>query len=208
MPDEIRKSTTHTRTSSRHAGKRMTKAERTQAQEIFLNAYTLNGNIMLSCKRANVDRGTFYQWLEHDQEFSILYNQATKDFADLALAEFRKRAMEGYEKPVVSMGRIVYEETPVIGADGKPMLDSKGKPMVKYGKPLMERVVSDSLLSMLVKRHFPEFREKSQLDVNANVNAHVASANTITIDTRSLSAEQLAKLKAFALEMKESEANG
>jgi hypothetical protein len=152
------------RTSSRHKGKRLTKTEREQAQETFLQAYTLNGNIMLSCRRANIDRSAFYQWCEHDQEFSILYHVAEKDFADLALAEFRKRAMEGYEKPVISMGRIVYEEIPLLTSDGKPQLDSKGKPIVKHGKVMMERVASDTLLAMLVKRHFPEFREKQQIE--------------------------------------------
>lgn len=125
--------------SSRKNGKRLTTTERVQAQETFLNAYTLNGNIMLSCRRANVNRSTFYQWCEHDVEFSVLYHTAEKDFADLALAEFVKRAMQGYEKPVVSMGKAVFID----------------------GKPLTERVASDTLLAMLVKRHFPEYREKS-----------------------------------------------
>jgi hypothetical protein len=165
MSDHTSTPTPYTRTSTRKHGKRLTNKERIQAQDNFLKAYALNGNIMLSCKRANIDRSTFYQWLEHDTEFSICYHEAEKDFADLALAEFRKRAMEGYEKPVISMGRMVYEEIPLLDSQGKPLLDSKGKPVVKHGKPMMERVVSDSLLSLLVKRHFPEFREKQQVDV-------------------------------------------
>jgi hypothetical protein len=167
MPD-TRKPTPLTRTSTRHQGRRMSKPEREQAQETFLTAYQLNGNIMLSCRRANIDRSTFYQWMEHDETFSIECRQAEKDFADLALAEFRKRAMEGYEKPVISMGRMVFEETPILNNDGTPKLDSKDHPMMKRGKPLTERVVSDNLLAMLVKRHFPEFRDKQQVELTGS----------------------------------------
>ncbi|HZU01552.1 MAG TPA: hypothetical protein VFA10_17925 [Ktedonobacteraceae bacterium] len=167
------RTTSHIPTSSRRKGKRLTKKEREQAQDTFLQAYAMNGNIMLSCKRANIDRSTFYQWCEHDQEFSILYHEAEKDFADFALAEFRKRAMEGYEKPVISMGRVVFEQIPLTNPDGTPKLDSKGKQMVKYGKPMMERVVSDTLLAMLIKRHFPEYRDK-QPDINVNVDVNGA----------------------------------
>jgi hypothetical protein len=145
-------------TSTRRYGKRLTSKERAQAQETFLNAYTLNGNIMLSCRRANIDRSTFYQWLEHDQPFSLEYHQAEKDFADLALAEFCKRAMQGYERPVVSMGKIVYQD----GKDGK------------LSQPLMERVVSDNLLAMLIKRHFPEFREKQQVEHSGSIDINAA----------------------------------
>jgi len=173
--------TVYTRTSTRHQGKRLTESERTHAQEVFLQAYALNGNILLSCRRANIDRSTFYEWQEKDEEFSILWHQAEKDFADIVLAEFMKRAMTGYEKPTISMGKIVYHE----------------------GKPLMERVVSDNLLAMAVKRHFPEFRDKQSLDLNATVHGKVDSTNTLRIDVRSLSPEQLTKLKELAADMRD-----
>lgn len=152
MNEETYTPTRYTRTSTRKQGKRLTKTQRDHAQKIFLDTYATNGNILLSCTAANIDRSTFYQWQEHDEGFSILYHKAEKNFADTALAEFVTRAMAGYEKPIVSMGKIVY---------------------VKNDKdenvPLMERVVSDNLLAMLVKRHFPEYRDKQQLDINASV---------------------------------------
>lgn len=129
--------------STRKNGKRLTSAERAEAQDTFLKSYALNGNIMLCCRKVNIDRSTFYQWCEHDTEFSILHKQAEKDFADFALAEFVNRAIKGYSKPVVSLGKIVYD---------------------KDGEPLTERVVSDNLLAMLIKRHFPEFREKQSIE--------------------------------------------
>ena len=156
----------HIPTSSRSRGKPLTKKERQAAKETFLKAFLLNGNIMLSCKQANIDRSTFYQWKKDDEEFATRYEEAQENFADFVLAEFRKRAMEGYEKPVISMGRLVYEEIPVLDpVTGEQLIDSRGKPMVKRGKLMTERVVSDTLLAMLIKRHFPEYREKAQMEL-------------------------------------------
>jgi hypothetical protein len=199
---------THIPTSTRGRGKRMTTKEREDAQAIFLEAFTLNGNIMLSCKKANVDRGTVRQWEEHDTQFSVLYHEAEKNFADFALAEFRKRAMEGYEKPVISMGRMVYEEIPLLNKDGTPQLDSKGKPIVKHGKPLMERVVSDTLLAMLIKRHFPEYRERQQVDLTANVSSHVTQSGSLMLNMREMSDAELALAKQLALSMRNREKEG
>lgn len=189
MPDNLYTSTPQTR--KRRQGQRMTTEERKQAQEKFLKSFSMTANVRAACMAAGIDRSLVYQWAEHSEEFSIRFKQASLDADDLIRGELFRRAVQGVEKPVVSMGKVVYVE------------DEKNKP-----KPLMERVYSDQLLSLLAKSRMPEFREKTQLDVNANVNAHVHSANTITIDTRSLSAEQLARLKAFALEMKESETHG
>jgi len=157
----------HLPTSTRRKGRRLTKAQREEAQATFLDAYRLNGNIMLSCRKANIDRNTYYDWTEKDELFSFAAHQAERDFADLVHAEFVRRAMQGYEKPVVSMGRLVYEELPVLDATGKPVVDKNGRPLTRHGKQQTERVVSDMLLSMLVKRHFPEYREKNAITVNA-----------------------------------------
>lgn len=121
----------------------MKEAERAAAKEAFLKAYALNGNILLACRHANVDRSTVDAWCEHDEIFSLRKNQALRDFADVAFGEFVRRAIQGYDKIVVSMGKIVYNPD---------------------GTPLKERVVSDRLLEMIIKRHFPEYKDKQQLE--------------------------------------------
>jgi hypothetical protein len=145
----------------------MNDEDRAQAKERFLVAYAAAGNILLSCKAASIARSTFYEWQEKDEEFSLKWHQAERDFADLVLAEFIKRAKDGYEKPVVSAGRIVYEEIPELDKYGFPVVDEGGHPVVNR-KPLMERVVSDTLLAMAVKKHFPEYRDKQQVDLTSN----------------------------------------
>jgi hypothetical protein len=175
MSEKVNSPTSFTRTSSRRSGRHLTKAERRLAQETFIEAYRLNGNIMLSCRRANIDRSTYYIWMEQDEQFSFAVHQAERDFADLALAEFRKRAMEGYERPVISMGRIVWEEVPVTNSKtGEPVIDSKGNPVMRRTKPMMERVVSDNLLAMLIKKHFPEYREKQQIEHSGSIDVNGA----------------------------------
>jgi hypothetical protein len=149
----------------------MNEAEQVQVKENFLEAYAKTGNILLSCKAAGISRTTFYNWQEKDEEFSFRAHQAEREFADTILAEFIQRAVYGYEKPVVSAGRIVYEEIPELDKYGNQVVDERGKPIIHH-KPLMERVVSDNLLAMAVKRHFPEYREKQQIDVN-NANTNV-----------------------------------
>lgn len=151
----------------------MNDAEQAQVKANFLETYAKTGNILLSCKAAGISRTTYYNWQEKDEEFGFRAHQAEREFADIVLAEFVQRAVHGYEKPVVSAGKMVYEEIPVLDQWGNQVVDEIGKPVVKY-KPLMERVVSDSLLAMAVKKHHPEYREKQQIDVNnTNVNKDV-----------------------------------
>lgn len=142
----------------------MNESERAQVKSNFLEAYAATGNILLSCRNAGINRSTFYDWQERDEEFSFKWHQAERDFADLVLAEFVQRAVHGYQKPVISMGRVVYEDVPELDQYGNQVIDERGKPVIHH-RPMMERVVSDNLLAMAVKKHFPEYREKQQIDV-------------------------------------------
>lgn len=114
-----------------------------------------------------------------DDEFNLTYHQMQEDLADVVLGEVVNRAVDGFFRPVVSMGKIVYQAN---------------------GEPLMERVVSDKLLTILLKRHYPEYRENSQVAINQ---AH--NQQEIVIDTRNLSAKQLEQLTQIAMAMKRQE---
>jgi hypothetical protein len=152
MPDNLNTSTPQTR--KRRPGQRMTAPERAQAQEKFLKSFSMTANVRAACMAAGIDRTLVYQWAEHSEEFSIRFKQAELDANDLIRGELFRRAVQGVEKPMVSMGKVVYVEDP----------KKKGEQI-----PLMERVYSDSLLSLLAKARMPEFREKQQIEVNGTL---------------------------------------
>ncbi len=157
------------REGKRGKGHKMTDSERAHAQYQFLKSYASNGNILLSCQFVGISRQTFYDWQEKDEQFGFRFHQAERDFADTILAEFIQRARDGYLKPVVSAGRMVYEDVPVLDEHGFQVVDEKGRPLFDR-KPLMERVVSDRLLELAIKKHHPEYREKQQIDMNTTMN--------------------------------------
>lgn len=121
----------------------MEEAERERVKAIFLEAFALNGNILLACRKANIDRSTVAVWCEHDTEFLFKKNQAERSFFDLAFGEFTRRAIQGYEDVVTNNAGVVYWPD---------------------GTPVKKRVVSDRLLEMIIKRGFPEYREKQQVE--------------------------------------------
>ena len=171
----------HIRTSKRRQGVRLTKEERVKAQEQFLNAYRSSGNIRASCMAAGIDRQTVRQWEEHDEEFSLLYHEAEKEVDDLIDAELFRRALHGDKEPIVSMGKVVRDE--------------------ETGEILTITKRSDQILMFVARSRMPKYKDKQQLDVNANVQ----STSAISIDTRALTPHQLADLKALALKFKETE---
>ncbi len=165
----------------RRRGQRMTAEEKRVAKETFLQAFSMTANVRAACLKAGIDRSQIYRWQEHDQEFSMKFHIAEQEANDLIRAELFRRAVQGYDKPLVSMGKLIYDDK---------------------GNVKTEKVYSDMLLSLLAKARLPEFRDKQIIDLNANINGKIDTTNLISIDTRSLSPEQLTKLKALALEMK------
>lgn len=111
----------------------------------FLEAYAKCGIIGTACRLVGINRGTYYLWAEHDDEFVAAASRARADAADLLEEEALQRATVG--RPTV---KEVYER----GEDGDPVLVRRE---VSEG-------VSDTLLIFLLKGAKPEkFRER--LDV-------------------------------------------
>jgi hypothetical protein len=144
----------------RRQGQRMNAKERKAAQEKFLKSFSMTANVRAACLNAGIDRSMVYYWQEHDTEFSLQFNIASEEANDMIRAALWKRGVEGVERRVISMGRVVCEEEPMLDAQGKPVYDAKGKPLMRSGKPIMEREYSDSLLSLLAKARMPEYRDK------------------------------------------------
>jgi hypothetical protein len=143
------------------------------AQLLFLESFAHNANVLLSAKSAQVNRGTIYKWLEHDENFSILYHQAELDANDVLRAEIDRRGREGWQEDIYQLGKYCGQAT-------------------KY---------SDTLLIFLAKARMPEFRDKSQVDVNAQVST-TTQAGSLTLDMRNATSEELQQLKQLALSMK------
>ncbi len=119
-----------------------------EAQLAFLEAYARQANVMVAAKAAGIHRSTAYEWLEHDQDFSFAYHQAKEAAKDVIRAEIFRRGHDGWDEPVYQMG--YYAGT-----------------VHKY---------SDTLLIFHAKMLMPEYREKSQVDINAQVQHHPSGA--------------------------------
>jgi hypothetical protein len=131
-------------------GQRLTKAERKAAQDLFLQAFRLMGNVRAACQQAKVSRQTFYEWCESDTEFAQRYKDAEEDAMEYLEAEAFRRAVTGIEKPVISRGEVVYD---------------------KDDKMVMTKEYSDPLLALLLKARNPQkYRERPpSVEVNTQV---------------------------------------
>lgn len=129
--------------------------QRLKKQIRFLASYRKTGNIKHSCEYAGINRQTFYDWRENDTIFAAHLVEAEKDADDTLEYAGYDRAVTGVPSYVVSQGKIVYEDVPVLDDQGDPVLDKHGNPTYKRGKPLIERKYSDSLLTTLLKARLP-----------------------------------------------------
>lgn len=180
----------------------MNAEQRNKAKAAFLESLSRDPNISLACDCAEVSRDAVYKWRDKDQQFAKDWDQAIERTKDIARSAFYQRAVYGWLEPTVSAGQVAYDYEPDLDDDGDQKFDSKGKPMMKRGDPVMTRKYSDSLAVLFAKTQLPEYKEKQHIDLNANINGKIDTTNLISIDTRSLSPEQLIKLKALAIEMK------
>ena len=122
------------------------KATKQEKQRRFLEAFAEHANVLLSARAAGISRQMVYKWLEHDEAFSFAYNQAKEDAKDILRAEIYRRAVEGWDEPLVSAGKLV------------------GK-VRKY---------SDTLLIFHSKMLMPEYREKQQVEHSGSIDVNGA----------------------------------
>ncbi|MFT9366503.1 MULTISPECIES: hypothetical protein [Gluconobacter] len=144
-------------------GRTTTKTTRStrNPREIFLQHLRKTSNISESARIALIDRATAYKWREADPEFARAWEDAIDEATDALEAEARRRALDGHEEYVISMGQIVRDP--------------------ETGKPLMQRKFSDSLTTLLLKAHRPEkYRERHDVQQSG------AIAVTITSDDNAL----------------------
>jgi len=100
-----------------------------------------------------------------DKQFAELFAEAEEDANDTIDDEIVRRAIEGIEEPLVSLGRVVYDEEPVLDEGGNEVLDKNGNPKMRRGAKVMVARRSDSLILALAKSRMPKYRDKGQLAI-------------------------------------------
>jgi hypothetical protein len=157
----------------------MSDEERRETRAAFLLHFREKAVLRYACAAANVDRTTIEYWREHDKAFAKQYAQALADAEDRIREEIDRRAIEGWEEPLVSGGNLVYEYIPQMEADGvTPVVDKYGRPKYTRGPKVTVRKYSDTLLAKLASARLPEFKQERpgvgvQVDTAADGSARV-----------------------------------
>jgi hypothetical protein len=151
----------------------MTEDERRETQARFLLLFRDSANVRQSCEAAGIDRKTLAAWRRR-KDFEARYQEALLDAADTLRTEAWRRGRDGVLEPVVSGGQIIYEQVPMLEADGVTVVTDKyGRPKYTRGPMLTVRKYDSSLLQKLMAAHLPECKPtpasmKAELETNAD----------------------------------------
>lgn len=103
-----------------------------------------------ACEAAGIDRTTAWRAREADEEFAKAEQEAMEEGIDRAEQEAFRRAVVGFEEPVIDKGRLAYRYERYLDEEGaehyRILLDEHGQPI-----PLTTRKHSDALLSLFLK---------------------------------------------------------
>jgi hypothetical protein len=120
-----------------------------------------------ACKAVDIERSTAYRAREADEGFAKAWDAAMEDGIDRAEQEAFRRAVVGFEEPVIDRGRLAYRyeryEAPdvngVVQEHYRLLLDDNGQPI-----PLTVRKHSDMLLGLVLKgRRKSVYAERKEL---------------------------------------------
>jgi len=113
-------------------------------KKAFLKVYAASGSLTEAAKRVKVSRSQHYVWLKDDVDYAAKFEDAREQAGELLVAEAWRRAVDGVEEPVVSMGKMVRNDD---------------------GSPLLVRKHSDALMQTLLKSYQPgRFRERTSVE--------------------------------------------
>ncbi len=187
--------------NARKRGGPFTPEQHKRKQERFLKAMGEHGTIKYACKYAGISRQTYYDWKANDEAFKALLPDAELERNDTLEFSAYSQAVDGVPSYVVSQGRIVYHETPVLNEDGTPKLDKHGNEVMKRGKPIIERKYAPNLLITLLKANMPEkYKERVQ---NEHTGKDGGAIKIDRTDYSKFSDEELAILEQLAEKAKD-----
>lgn len=129
----------------------------------FLEALAEVPVVAYAARAASIDYRQAYRTRQADGDFAQAWDDAMEAGVDRAEQEAFRRAVEGYEEPVIDKGRLAYVYERYLDAEGKegyrPVLDANGQPV-----PLTVRKHSDALLGLILKgRRKKVYAERTEL---------------------------------------------
>lgn len=133
---------------------------------------SFHGQRIMACRHVGVCLGTVDKHLKKDPEFRQMVDEAMQFFRESLQMEAYRRAVEGTKKPLYFQGKRIQDK------------DEEGNDV-----PAFIKEYDTPLLVMLLKRHCPEFREKSVVE-NRNVNVDMGAK-----DMTEMTPEQREKLR-------------
>jgi hypothetical protein len=116
-----------------------------------------------ACVAVGIDRTTAWRTRKSDEAFAEAWDAAMEEGIDRAEAEAFRRAVVGFEEPVIDRGRLAYRYERYLDDDGaehyRLLLDEHGQPI-----PLTVRKHSDVLLGLVLKgRRKSVYAERKEL---------------------------------------------
>jgi len=124
-----------------------------------------------ACLQAGVNYSTGKKWRKEDEEFAKALAMADDERRDHLREEAQRRAVEGWEKPVLYKGEMVYHRDPVTK---ELLLDDDFNPI-----PLTEKVISDRILERVLEANVPEYARKSSVELSGPNGGDIPTSVTI-----------------------------
>ena len=169
-------------------------------KQSFLAALREYPVVRHACEAAGINRSTAYDARNADEEFARAWDNALEDGIDQAEQEAMRRAVWGWEEPVIDKGRVAWQYQRIVREDGsidfEPVLDKHGQPV-----PLTVRKHSDALLALVLKgRRKKVYAERTEVTG--------ADGAPVAVVDDSKRAARVAQLLAMAQKRKDEEAHG
>lgn len=183
-------------------------------REPFLAALREVPVVRYAADKVGMNRTAVYHARTADPAFAEAWDQAMEDGIDRAEEEAMRRAVVGFDEPVVHKGQltplyehdehgnIVHEKRPTghFDEDGEPVYSLEPKPLMVNGRPqfLTVRKHSDALLALVLKgRRKKVYAERTEI-----TGADGGPMSTVDETTK---AARLARLMALAQQRKDLE---
>jgi hypothetical protein len=132
---------------------------------LFVETLAAKGTLIAAVDAVGCSRQQAYDLRKNDPTFAEECEIAMERYRNVLVAEAHRRAVEGTDKPVVHEGAIT---------------DTY-------------KVYSDRLLELMLKRHIPEFREKTEAKVE-----HSGTVENHVLNLADLTREERAALRVLA----------
>lgn len=161
---------------------------------IYLEALRQVPVIRHACEAAGVDRATAWRARQDDEQFAEAEREAMEEGIDRAEQEAFRRAVVGFEEPVIDKGRLAYRYERYVDAEGvehyRILLDEHGQPV-----PLTVKKHSDALLGLFLKgRRKKVYAERTEVTG--------ADGGPVQAVDETAKAARVAQLMAMAMQRK------